>query len=162
MMRKNPVYHSCVLLVEDVDKSKHFYNVVLGQKIVNDFGRNIFFERGLSVWQREYALKLIFQGKANKIRVGCNNFEIYFETEDLDNLYNHLINENVEVIHSIMEHSWGQRGFRIRDPDGHIVEVSESMESVVRRLNNQGLSLEEITKKSMMPIDFIKMALEKQ
>jgi hypothetical protein len=129
---------------------------------MNDFGRNVVFEGGLSIWQRNYALNLIFQGKTEEINVGGNNFEVYFETEDLKNLYNRLVNEKVEIIHSVIEHSWGQRGFRVRDPDGHIVEVSESMESVVRRLNNQGLSLEEITKKSMMPMDFIKMALEKQ
>ena len=143
-------------------KSKHFYKTVLGQKSVNDFGRNVVFEGGLSIWQRDYALNLIFQEKTEEIGAGGNNFELYFETEDLDNLYDRLVSEKIWVIHSVIEHSWGQKGFRVRDPDGHIVEFSESMESVVRRLNNQGFSLEEITKKSMMPIDFIKMALKKQ
>ncbi len=161
-MRKNPVYHSCVILVEDIEKSKYFYKTVLGQKIVNNFGRNVVFERGLSIWQREYALNLIFQEKADKIRVGSNNFEIYFETDDLDNLYDRLINENVEIIHFVMEHSWGQRGFRVRDPDGHIVEFSESMQGVVKRLNTHGLSLEEISEKSMMPMEFIKKVLNKE
>jgi hypothetical protein len=36
------------------------------------------------------------------------------------------------------------------------------MESVVRRLSNQGLSIEEISEKSMMPIEFIEQALKKQ
>ena len=162
LVGKTPVYNSCVILVKDIEKSKHFYKAILGQKIKNDFGRNVVFEGGLSIWQRDYALNLIFQGKVDEIAVGGNNFEIYFEIEDLDNLYDRLVNEKVVVIHSVMEHSWGQRGFRVRDPDGNIVEVSESMESVVRRLNNQGLSLEAITKKSMMPIDFIRMTLEKQ
>jgi len=161
-VRINPVFHSCVILVKDMEKSKHFYKIVLGQKIVNDFGRNIIFEGGLSIWQRDYALNLIFQEKTAKIAAGGNNFELYFETEDLDTLYDLLVSEKIEVIHSVIEHSWGQKGFRVRDPDGNIVEFSESMESVVRRLNNKGLSLEEITKKSMMPIDFIKIALEKQ
>jgi len=162
LVGKNPVYHSCVILVEDIEKSKQFYNIILSQKIVNDFGRNVVFEGGFSIWQRDYALNLIFQGKLDEIAVGGNNFEIYFETEDLENLYDQLVNEKVVVIHSVIEHSWGQRGFRVRDPDGHIVEFSESMESVVKRLSNQGLSLEEVTKKSMMPMDFIKMTLEKQ
>jgi len=70
-----------------------------------------------------------------------------------------LLKENVEVIHSIMEHPWGQRAFRIRDVDYHIVEIAESMESVVRRFKLQGMSLEEIAEKSMMSIPFIKMAL---
>jgi hypothetical protein len=36
------------------------------------------------------------------------------------------------------------------------------MESVVLRLYNQNLSFEEIAKKSMMPIEFINLVLEKQ
>ena len=161
-MKTNPVYHSCVILVKDIEKSKHFYKTILGQNVINDFGRNIVFEGGLSIWQRDYALNLIFQEKTAEIAVGGNNFEIYFETQDLENLYNRLVNEKVEVIHSVMEHSWVQRGFRVRDPDGHIVEFSESMASVVRRLNMHGLSLEEVAKKSMMPMEFIEMALKKQ
>jgi catechol 2,3-dioxygenase-like lactoylglutathione lyase family enzyme len=161
-VKTNTVYHSCVILVDDIEKSKHFYNNVLGQKIINDFGRNVVFEGGLSIWQKDYALNLIFEGKVYEIAVGGNNFELYFETDNLDNLYDLLVSEKVEVIHSILEHSWGQRGFRVRDPDGHIVEFSESMESVVRRLNLQGLSLEVISEKSMMPMEFVEMALKKQ
>ena len=156
-MKIHPVYHSCVILVEDIKRSKHFYITLLGQKIVNDFGRNVVFEGGLSIWQRDYALNLIFQEKTAKIVAGGNNFE----TKDLDNLYYRLVSEKVEVIHSVMEHSWGQRGFRVRDPDGHIVEFSESMESVIKRLNNQGSSLEQIANKSMMPIEFVEMVLKK-
>jgi len=161
-MTKHPVYHSCVLLVEDVKKSKHFYNVILGQKIVMDFGENVGFEGGLAIWDKDYALNLIFKEKAKKISVGSNNLEIYFETEDLENLYEQLMKQKVTSIHPVTEHPWGQRGFRIRDPDGHIVEFGESMETTVRRLNTQGLSLEEIVKKSLMPMEFIKMALNKK
>ena len=160
-MKCNPVYHSCVLLVTDIEKSKHFYATILGQNIVMDFGRNVSFEGGLSIWKKDYALDLIFQEKAKKIIVGANNFEVYFETDDLDNLFSQLLKENVEVIHSIREHPWGQRAFRIRDVDYHIVEIAESMESVVRRFKLQGMSLEEIAEKSMMSIPFIKMALSK-
>jgi len=106
-VRGNPVFHSCVILVRDMEKSKHFYKTVLGQKIVNNFGRNIIFEGGLSIWQRDYALNLIFQEKTAEIAAEGDNFELYFETEDLDNLYDLLVSEKIEVIHSVIEHSWG-------------------------------------------------------
>ena len=76
-------------------------------------------------------------------------------------MYKSLV-EEVEVIHSIQEHPWGQRAFRIYDPDNHILEFAESMENVVLRLNMEGLSLEEIGKKSMMPMEFIRITLKKQ
>jgi hypothetical protein len=69
----NPVFKSAVLLAKDVKKSKHFYNIVLGQEIVMDFGRNVGFIGGLAIWEQDYALNLIFQEKAKNIIVGANN-----------------------------------------------------------------------------------------
>jgi predicted enzyme related to lactoylglutathione lyase len=149
-------------LVNDIEKSKEFYNVLLGQKIIMDFGRNVGFEGGLAIWEKEYALNLIFQERSNNVHVGSNNSEIYFECDDLDALYSRVSKDETKVIHSVRQHPWGQRAFRMYDPDNHIIEFAESMESVVKRLNLEGLSLEEISKKSMMPMDFIEMALKKQ
>ena len=160
-MNKNLVYHSCVLLVKDIERSKHFYNIILGQQIVADFGKNVGFKGGLAIWEREYALNLIFQERAKDTTAGANNFEVYFEAKNLYNLYKRLVKEKVRVIHSIREHPWGQRAFRVYDPDDHIIEFAESMESVVKRLSIEGLELEEISEKSMMPIEFIKMVLKK-
>ena len=160
MGKKKPVYQSCVLFVKDVKKSKHFYNSILGQKIIMDFGRNVGFEGGLAIWEKAYALNVIWQEKAQNVNVGANNAEIYFETENLEKLYERLAVE-VQVIHSIQEHPWGQRAFRVYDPDNHILEFAESMERVVLRLNREGLSQEEIAEKSLMPLEFIRMTLEK-
>jgi predicted enzyme related to lactoylglutathione lyase len=159
--KSNPVFRSAVLLVNDVEKSKYFYNVVLGQKITMDFGKNVGFEGGLAIWEQDYALDLIFKEKMRNIRVGANNAEIYFESEDLENLYKKLVDEKTQVIHPIQEQPWGQRVFRLYDPDNHIIEFAESMESVILRLDRQGCNPEEIARKSEMPIEFIKMVLKK-
>jgi catechol 2,3-dioxygenase-like lactoylglutathione lyase family enzyme len=158
---KKPVYRSVVLLVNDIQKSKNFYNVILGQKIVMDFGRNVGFEGGLAIWEKDYALNLIFQEETENIQVGANNAEIYFEFDDLDGLFARLVEKKIKVIHPIREHPWGQKAFRVYDPDNHIIEFAETMESVVRRLDTEGISLEEISKKSMMPLEFIKLVLKK-
>ena len=158
----NPAFHSVVLLVEDIERSKRFYSVVLGQKVVMDFGRNVGYEGGLAIWERDYALNLMFQGKTESVKVGGNNAEIYFESGDVNALYKRLTGEGVKVIHSIVEQPWGQRVFRVYDPDNHIIEFAESMASVVLRLDKKGFSLEEIAKKSLMPMEFIKMVLQKQ
>ena len=67
---------------------------------------------------------------------------------------------NAKIIHPIVEHPWGQRAFRIYDPDNHIIEFGESMQDVILRLYSSGLSTEEITKKSLMPIEFVNMVLK--
>ena len=61
----------------------------------------------------------------------------------------------VEFIHPISEHPWGQRGMRFYDPDGHIVEIGETMEAVVWRFYEQGLPIDIISKKSAMTPEFI-------
>jgi len=116
-----PKYQASVFFVEDIKKSKHFYSEVLGQKIVTDFGRNVGFEGGLSIWEKEYALSVIFKDKAKQITVGANNSEIYFECSDIEAFFEKLVAEQVRVIHPVMKHPWGQRAFRVYDPDNHIL-----------------------------------------
>lgn len=156
-----PTFSSVVLLVNDIKKSRYFYNVVLGQKIMMDFGRNVGFEGGLAIWDQNFALDLIFKDKKRDITVGSNSIEIYFECKDIDALYKRLMNEGLVFIHPIQEPPWGQRAFRLYDPDNNIIEFAESMESVILRLDKQGLSHKEIAEKSEMPMDFIKMVLKK-
>jgi catechol 2,3-dioxygenase-like lactoylglutathione lyase family enzyme len=159
-VKKNPVYHSCVLLVDDIQTSKQFYNFVLGQEIEMDLERYVSFKSGFCIWKKDYALNLIFHDKAADMPVGKNNFEVFFETDDIDELHQRLKEENVKFIHSLMEHPWGQRGFRICDPDNHIIEFSETMENVVKRLHKQGRSLMEIKEKTTMPLEFVKTTLK--
>lgn len=155
-----PKYQASVFFVENIQKSKHFYSAVLGQKIVNDFGANVTFEGGLSLWEKNYALNVIFEGKAKQPPVGANNSEIYFECSEIEAFYERLIKEKVRVIHPIMEHPWGQRGFRVYDPDNHILEFGEPMSETVLRLYNQGFSEEEVAKKSMMQPEFIHSVIQ--
>ena len=89
-----PKYQSSVFFVEDIKKSKHFYSEILGQKIVADFGRNVGFEGGLSIWEKEYALSVIFEDKAKQISVGANNSEIYFECSDIDAFFEKLVGKS--------------------------------------------------------------------
>jgi predicted enzyme related to lactoylglutathione lyase len=156
-----PKFQAAVFFVSDINKSKQFYSEILEQKIVADFGKNVGFEGGLSIWEKNYALKTIFKDKSDDIKVGMNNSEIYFEYSNLDKLYEKVTKTNVKIIHPIIEHPWGQRAFRIYDPDNHIIEFGESMQDVIVRLYSSGLSIEEITKKSLMPIEFVNMVLKK-
>jgi hypothetical protein len=118
------------------------------------------FEGGLSLWERNYALNVIFEGKGNQIPVGANNSEIYFECSDIEVFYERLIKAQVRVIHPIIEHPWGQRAFRVYDPDNHILEFGEPMSDTVLRLYRMGLSVDEVAKKSLMPLEFIQSVIQ--
>ena len=86
-----------------------------------------------------------------------NNFQLYFEVEDLEHWEKKLKStEGIEFIHGSKEYPWGQRVMRFYDPDKYIVEVSESMESVAKRFLAQGLSVEETAERIMYPVEFVK------
>jgi len=50
------------------------------------------------------------------------------------------------------EQPWGQRGVRVYDPDGHIVEVGEPMWVVVQRFLAQGMSAAAVAERTSMPL----------
>ncbi len=51
---------------------------------------------------------------------------------------------------------WGQRDIRVYDPDKHIVEIAENMNTVIKRFFSQGMSAEEVAKRTMFPLDVVK------
>lgn len=79
---------------------------------------------------------------------GGNVAELYFEEDDFDGFIQKM-NEiaDINYVHPMVEHSWGQRVIRFYDPDKHIIEVGENMLMVVRRFLNSGLSIEETAKR---------------
>jgi catechol 2,3-dioxygenase-like lactoylglutathione lyase family enzyme len=150
-----PQYHSSVFFVSDIEKSKKFYTKIIGQKIEMDFGRCVSFKGGFAIWDIDYAYKMIELGEPEKIKYEKSNSEIYFEIEDIVLLHDKIKNKNVEFLHGIKEQPWGQRCFRIYDPDNHIIEFAEPMTIVIERLYDKGLTHNQIVKKSLMPVDIV-------
>jgi catechol 2,3-dioxygenase-like lactoylglutathione lyase family enzyme len=157
-----PRFISSVLFVKDINISKRFYTAVLGQKIEFDFGKYVGFKDGFGIWEGGYALQTIYSKSKDVKSFGKDNYELYFEIVDLDALYEKLKMKGVDFIHSVQEHPWGQRAFRIHDPDGHILEFAEPMSDVVHRYHKQGLTPEEIAETTGMPLEHIHTILKKE
>jgi len=149
-------YCGTLLSVSDMEKSKRFYETVMEQKVIMDLGVHVAFETGLSLqsnYEELVGVKLEAHEKPN-------NFQLYFEVEDLADWETKLKSvEGIEFIHESKEYPWGQRVLRFYDYDKFIVEVSESMESVFKRFLAQGLSVEEIAERAMCPIEYVKVFL---
>lgn len=83
--------------------------------------------------------------------------ELYFEEDDFDKFLSKLDNiKDINYVHSVMKHTWGQRVVRFYDPDGHIIEVGENMKLVCKRFLESGLSIEQIAQKMDVSILFVK------
>ncbi len=144
-----------LIVVKDTKKAKDFYEGLLGQKVKYDFGENIQFHGDFSIHLEEHYQGLIDEGVEHKINYRTNNFELYFETEDILKVESRLKNVEVEFIHEIREQPWGQRVMRVYDYDYHIVEIGETLESLVLRLYKEGKSVDEIVKRTSMPLEFV-------
>lgn len=150
-----------LIVVDDIEVSKSFYQTVLKQEVKFDFGENVLFEGGFAIHLKSHFAELINVTPSDIIEKS-NNFELYFEEDDLDGLLDRLKDTNsVEYIHEIEEQPWGQRVVRFYDPDMHIIEVGESLECTARRLLSQGMTVEETAARLSMPIEFVKQCLSK-
>ena len=148
-----------LIVVNEMKASRSFYENILNQKVQFDFGENVSFESGFAIHLKSHFSNLISISE-NDILEKSNNFELYFEEEDMDSFLQKLKEISyIEYVHGLKEQPWGQRVIRFYDPDKHIVEVGEPMESVVKRFLSKGLSIEETSKRTLMPEEFVRQCL---
>lgn len=151
-----------MLVTKDIEVSKQFYTQVIGATVFADMGGHVVFEEGFSLVIEEDWVDFAELGGVT-LRYKHNTGQLGFEVEELDPFLRHLesiSHTTFSVLHPPKEHPWGRRGVRLYDPDGHVIEVGESMRSVVKRFLQQGLSIEETAKRSEFPEKFVLECLE--
>lgn len=152
MKFKNPM-----LIVENMDRSVAFYQKVLGLRVIMDFGANKTLTGGLALQTLETYQAFI---DTNNISFGGNNFELYFEEEHFDEFADKLKECDIEYLHPIKEHSWGQRVIRFYDPDKHIIEVGEDMKAVCKRFLDGGMTPQQAAQRMDVPVAFINACVQ--
>ena len=136
---------ACLLSVKDINKARAFYDEIFDLKVDADFGINVGFDCGLALQQDFSWLTGI---PSEEIKDRENSFEVYFEMQDFDEFVEKLKKRNdIRLLHDVKEHGWGQRVIRFYDLDNHLIEVGESMKSVIEKFMDQGMTLEEVAKR---------------
>ena len=112
-----------LLVVEDIERSWRFYRDLFGLEMVRDFDGNMVLTEGLVLQDRK--IWETFLGK--EVRVRGHDAELYFEEADLDRFLARVEKSGweVEFVHPVVTHTWGQKVARLYDPDGHVIEVGE-------------------------------------
>lgn len=151
-----------LLVVEDISIARHFYEQLLGQKVKADFGENVTFEGDFAIHLKSHYQQLLSETGQYPVLRKAHNAELYFETDEIETLNQRLQQAGLDFIHPLREQPWGQRVFRLYDPDGHIVEVGETMDAVICRFHAQGLSIDLICEKTFMPRELVMQALRAQ
>lgn len=79
---------STVIFVKDIDISKDFYCRILEQIIDLDFGKNVIFKSGFAIWEIQDKHNIPSTlGLDNVMNSSINRFELYFETENLSEIF---------------------------------------------------------------------------
>jgi len=153
-----------VLFVKDAKKAQSFYEKILGFKVKADFGgENIIFEEGFTLWQISDQDRISQTlGMGNIINPAiASRFELCFETDELDTIYQTLKENDVKFLNEIHVELWGQRNIRFYDYDGHLIEVGEAMHIFLRRIyNEENQNLEATSKRTFVAEDMLKEILE--
>jgi catechol 2,3-dioxygenase-like lactoylglutathione lyase family enzyme len=153
-------YSATVMFVKNIAKSLEFYTKNLDQEVEHDFGANIIFKSGLSLWEISPAHEITRNSGIEDIKSKISGrFEIYFETETIDESFARIKASGVSFLHEIIEEPWGQRTFRFYDPDRHLVEVGETMEIFVKRAYQKYGTPERVSEKTSVPIETVKIIL---
>lgn len=120
-----------LLVVEDLEKSKAFYEKLFSLRTVSAQEGNVVLTEGVclqerAVWESCVAEPVLYQG---------NDAELYFEENDMAGFQQKLeeASFDIEYITPFSIEPWGQKIVRIYDPDRHVIEVAESMEYVRKR-----------------------------
>lgn len=148
MKFKNPL-----LVVSDMDISVKFYKEVLGLRKIMDFGKNVTLTGGVCLQTKETWAEFI---ENESLSFGGKTSEIYFEEDDFDGFENKLKNLDINYVHPVKEHSWGQRVVRFYDPDCHIIEVGENIKTVCKRFLESGMTPEQTAERMEVPLKFVK------
>jgi len=148
-----------LIAVKDMEKSKQFYNDVLGLTVVNDFGANVELTGGIFLQTVETWKYFILKRRANDVVFGNHASELCFEADDIDSFAKKLESFYIFYVHRLIEHDWGQKVIRFYDPDNHIIEVGENIIAVIKRFIKSGLSIEETAQRMDVSVDYIKSRL---
>lgn len=150
------------LFVKNIEISKSFYTKVMGFTIEHDFGINISFKEGFAIWeiQDSHIIPKKVGGK-NILNRNSKRFELYFETETIEDVEHTLKEHQVRFLHQIHIEPWEQKTLRFFDPDEHLIEIGETLQHLVTRLKNSGLTVEKVASKTGISIPEIEKLLKK-
>jgi catechol 2,3-dioxygenase-like lactoylglutathione lyase family enzyme len=139
-------YSGTLLSVGDIPRARRLYEGLLGCVVSMDLGVHVSYTNGIFLQQEKSWLSFIGK-RRSEIAYGANDAELYFEEHEIESFYVRLRVFDVELLHELIEHSWGQRVVRFYDYDGHIIEVGEHLGDVARRFLNGGMTREEAAKR---------------
>lgn len=89
-------YICSLITVSDLKLSRDFYEKLLTQKVKYDFGKSLTFYGDFAIHLQSHFKELIDN---REIRQGGNNFELYFEYDNVEQIVKSLKEETALFVH---------------------------------------------------------------
>ena len=118
-----------ILIVEDLDRSLHFYTGALGLQLGHRSGDYAQLQTGatrLALYTRSAMAKILAM-PLEPPAANAPGFEIGFKVADVDAVFAELIACGAPPVAPPTDRFWGQRTAYVRDPDGHLVEFAQDL-----------------------------------
>ena len=122
-----------------------------------DFGANKTLTGGLALQTLETYKEFI---GTSDISFGGNNFELYFEEDNFDKFTNNLRKCDVQYIHPVKEHSWGQRVVRSMTRTGILSKWAKIMKVVCKRFIDSGMTPEQTAERMDVPVEYVNECMQ--
>ncbi len=119
-----------VLIVSDLDRALDFYIDILGIPLGHRSGGYAQLRTGptrLALYTRE-AMQQTLGREITAPDPSAPGFEIGFIVDDVDAVYADFVERGAEAAVPPTDRDWGQRTAYLRDPDGHLVEIVQTIE----------------------------------
>lgn len=110
-----------LIVVDDIERSKKFYQKLFGLEPVLDNDGNVILTEGLVLQDK----KIWGDFLKKNIISESNSMELYFEEKNIEGFVDRLEQffPDVVYVNRLMTHEWGQKAVRFYDPDGNLIEV---------------------------------------
>ena len=118
-----------VLIVGDLDRSLGFYVEVLGLELNHRSGPYAQLRTGatrLALYERAAMSRTLGVDLAPPAP-DAPGFEIGFFVTSVDTAYAELVVSGADPVTPPTDRPWGQRTAYVRDPDGHLIELVQSL-----------------------------------
>lgn len=114
-------FKNFLVVVEDIEKSKKFYEDLFGLKLIKDNDGNMILTEKLVLQQKSYWEKFLDK----EVIIESNSAELYFEEENIEDFIIKLeaLYPQIKYVNKLMTHNWGQKVIRFYDLDGNLIEV---------------------------------------
>ncbi len=124
-----PQIYAITLFVDDVERSRRFYQEAFRLPVLTGDDQSVCFKFGetiVNLVAKSAAAEVIEPARVGDGRAAANSL-LTIEVEDADGVCADLTRRGVTLLNGPIDRPWGLRTASFRDPDGHIWEIAQSI-----------------------------------